>query len=288
MSRSRSHGGPGHGDGLGADCAVAIGGGSTIGLGKAIALEPGCRSSPFPTTYAGSEMTPICGLTEAGLKKTGRDLRVLPQDGDLRPGAHPDAAAWRSSVTSGINAIAHAAEGLYARDANPIISLMAEEAIRALGRALPGVACRRRDDLDARGRLPSTAPGCAARCSAPSAWPCITSCATRSAARSTCRTPRPTRSSCRTPWPTTRERPPKPCAAIARALGTAEAPIGVYELARRLGAPQSLRDLGMSKADIDVAADLATTEPYWNPRPVTRELIRTLLLHAFDGAPPSA
>ncbi|MGV3497419.1 MAG: iron-containing alcohol dehydrogenase, partial [Hydrogenophaga sp.] len=58
---------------LGADCAVAIGGGSTTGLGKAIALDSGLPILAIPTTYAGSEMTPIYGLTEAGLKKTGKD-----------------------------------------------------------------------------------------------------------------------------------------------------------------------------------------------------------------------
>ena len=78
---------------LDADCAVAIGGGSTTGLGKAIALDSGLPILAIPTTYAGSEMTPIYGLTEGGLKKTGRDARVLPRDRDLRPRADADAAA---------------------------------------------------------------------------------------------------------------------------------------------------------------------------------------------------
>ncbi len=117
---------------LGADCAIAIGGGSTTGLGKAIALETSLPIIAIPTTYAGSEMTPIYGLTEAGVKKTGRDLRVLPKtviyDPSLTTSLPP-----ALSLTSGINAIAHAAEGLYAQDTNPIIALMAEEGIRALG-----------------------------------------------------------------------------------------------------------------------------------------------------------
>ncbi|MDE2394100.1 MAG: maleylacetate reductase, partial [Burkholderiales bacterium] len=120
---------------LGADCAVAIGGGSTTGLGKAIALESALPILAIPTTYAGSEMTPIWGLTEAGLKKTGRDARVLPRtviyDPQLTLGL-----PYALTVTSAINAIAHAAEGLYAADGNPVTALMAEEGIRASAAAL--------------------------------------------------------------------------------------------------------------------------------------------------------
>jgi maleylacetate reductase len=64
---------------LAADCAVAIGGGSTIGLGKAIALDTGLPIIAVPTTYSGSEMTPIYGLTDNGVKRTGRDRKVLPR-----------------------------------------------------------------------------------------------------------------------------------------------------------------------------------------------------------------
>ena len=121
---------------LGADCAVAIGGGSTVGLGKAIALESGLPILAIPTTYAGSEMTPIYGITEAGLKKTGRDARVLPRTVIYDPELTLSLPVMMS-VTSGLNAIAHAAEGLYAQDSNPVMDLMAEEGIRALAQALP-------------------------------------------------------------------------------------------------------------------------------------------------------
>ena len=106
---------------VGADCAIAIGGGSTTGLGKAIALETSLPIIAIPTTYAGSEMTPIYGLTEDGVKKTGRDLRVLPRTVIYDPALTTSLPA-ALSLTSGINAIAHAAEGLYAQDANPIIA----------------------------------------------------------------------------------------------------------------------------------------------------------------------
>ena len=124
---------------VGADCAVAIGGGSTTGLGKAIALEAAGDASRFPilaipTTYAGSEMTPIWGLTEDGVKKTGRDPRVLPAAVIYDPELTLTLPLGLT-VTSALNAIAHAAEGLYAHDGNPVMSLVAEE-------GHPGCGCR--------------------------------------------------------------------------------------------------------------------------------------------------
>ncbi len=121
---------------LNADCAIAVGGGSTTGLGKAIALQSGLPILAIPTTYAGSEMTPIWGLTEQGLKKTGRDARVLPRTVIYDPELTVSLPV-SLSVTSGMNAIAHAAEGLYAQDSNPVMDLMAEEGIRAMAAALP-------------------------------------------------------------------------------------------------------------------------------------------------------
>jgi maleylacetate reductase len=123
---------------LGADCCVTVGGGSTTGLGKAIALTSTLPILAVPTTYAGSEMTPIYGLTEGGLKKTGRDARVLPKTVIYDPNLTLSLPAAMSAA-SGMNAIAHCVEALYAHDGNPIISLMAEEGIRALAASLPKV-----------------------------------------------------------------------------------------------------------------------------------------------------
>ena len=109
-----------------ADCVVSLGGGSTTGLGKALALRTGVNQLCVPTTYAGSEMTPILGETRDGLKTTVSDPAVLPEtviyDVDLTMTLPVSLTA-----TSGINAITHAVEALYARDANPVTSLMAEE-----------------------------------------------------------------------------------------------------------------------------------------------------------------
>ncbi len=123
-----------------ADCdsLVAIGGGSTIGLSKALALRTDLPQVAVPTTYAGSEMTPILGETSAGQKTTLRSHKVLPEvviyDVDLTLSLPPGLSA-----VSGVNAIAHAVEALYAHDTNPVISLMAKEGIAALGRALPRI-----------------------------------------------------------------------------------------------------------------------------------------------------
>ena len=121
---------------VGADCCVAVGGGSTIGLGKAIALDSGLPIIAIPTTYAGSEMTPIYGLTEGGVKRTGRDARVLPRTVLYDPVLTVTLPSQLSG-TSGMNAIAHCVEALYAPDGNPIISLLAEEGIRAFGAVAP-------------------------------------------------------------------------------------------------------------------------------------------------------
>lgn len=130
------------------DMTVALGGGSTIGLGKAIALRSGIPQIAIPTTYAGSEMTPILGQTEKGRKTTLRDVKVLPKavlyDVDLTL-----TLPTGLSGTSGINAIAHAVEGLYAKDHNPVMRLIAEEGIRALASALPRIA-QRSEDREAR------------------------------------------------------------------------------------------------------------------------------------------
>jgi maleylacetate reductase len=111
---------------LRADCLVAIGGGSTTGLGKAIALRTDLPQIVLPTSYAGSEMTPVVGQTSGGIKTTQSNPKILPEiviyDVDLTMTMPP-----KLSATSGVNAIAHAVEALYARDRNPVTSLMAQE-----------------------------------------------------------------------------------------------------------------------------------------------------------------
>jgi alcohol dehydrogenase class IV len=270
---------------LGADCAVAIGGGSTTGLGKAIALDSGLPILAIPTTYAGSEMTPIYGITEGGLKTTGRDARVLPRTVIYDPELTLDLPV-ALSVTSGINAIAHAAEGLYAVDGNPIMDVMAQEGIAALGRALPAI---RRDpaDLQARGDALY------------GAWLCgvVLGSVGMALHHKLCHT---LGGSFNLPHAQTHTivlphalaynaaAAPQAMERIARALGGgASAAQAVYDLAARNGAPVALRDIGLKAEDVARAADIALRNQYPNPRPLERDAIRQLLQDAYEGRRPA-
>ncbi|HDR9586954.1 TPA: maleylacetate reductase [Burkholderia stabilis] len=268
-----------------ADCAIAIGGGSTIGLGKAIALESSLPILAIPTTYAGSEMTPIYGLTEGGVKRTGSDARVLPKTVIYDPELTVTLPV-ELSVTSGINAIAHAAEGLYAHDANPVMSLVAEEGIRALARGLPGVR-RNAADIASRGDALY------------GAWLCgmVLGNVGMALHHKLCHT---LGGSFNLPHAQTHTivlphalaynaaHAPDAMQRIARAIGTNDAARGLYTLALDNGAPVSLKAIGMQEADLDRAADLAAANPYRNPRPIERDGLRALLQDAFDGSLPGS
>jgi len=273
---------------LGADCAVAIGGGSTTGLGKAIALDSGLPIVAIPTTYAGSEMTPIYGITEAGLKKTGKDARVLPRTVIYDPELTLTLPA-ALSLTSGMNAIAHAAEGLYAHDGNPVMALMAEEGIRAAAAALPPLLADARD-LDARSDALYAA------------WLCGTVLGNVAMGlhHKLCHTlggtfdlPHAEVHTVVLPHALAYNAAAArdAMARVVRALANAgraapSAPRGVFDLAIEHGAPTALRDIGMPAAGLDRAADLAVSNQYPNPRPLERAAIRELLQRAYEGARP--
>jgi maleylacetate reductase len=270
---------------LGADGCVAVGGGSAVGLGKAVALEHGLPVIAVPTTYAGSEMTPVWGLTEDGRKRTGRDARVLPvsvvYDPELTVGL-PAAM----SATSGINAVAHAVEALYAPDASPVVSLMAEEGTRALAAALPRVVADGAD-LDARTEAQYGAWLCGAVLGATTMGLHHRLC---HALGGTLDLPHAPTHTVVLPHALAFNQPAAPdaVAALSRALGGADDPArALWELAGRLGAPRSLAGLGMQEADIPRIVDLAVADPYANPRPVTRNGITALLEAAWSGRPPA-
>jgi alcohol dehydrogenase class IV len=274
---------------LEADCAVAIGGGSTTGLGKAIALESGLPIVAIPTTYAGSEMTPIYGITESGVKKIGRDPRVLPRTVIYDPQLTLTLPLGMT-VTSALNAIAHAAEALYAPDGNPVISLMAEEGIRASAAALPKLGLNAWD-IEARSDALY------------GAWLCgsVLGSVAMGLHHKLCHTlggsfnlPHAEVHTVILPHALAYNAAQAPDAMdrIARALGNAsgarvhDAPTAIQDLARRHGAATALRDIGMPESGLDPAADLAAQMPYPNPRPLDRAALRALLQRAFDGTAP--
>ncbi|WP_313298944.1 maleylacetate reductase [Diaphorobacter sp.] len=277
---------------LGADCAVAVGGGSTIGLGKAIALDSGLPILAVPTTYAGSEMTPIFGVTEGGVKRTGRDARVLPRTVIYDP-LLTLTLPLPMSVTSALNAVAHAAEGLYAADGNPVMSLMAEEGIRCMARAIPGL-CAHAQDLRAR------------EDALQGAWLCGTVLGNVGMAlhHKLCHTlggsfdlPHASVHTVVLPHALAYNSAAVPGAMhrIARALGVDEseaaaqplaAARAVFDLAQRHGAPTALKDIGMREEDLLRARELAMQSQYPNPRPLEGEALDQLLRNAFDGIRP--
>lgn len=266
-----------------ADCTVALGGGSTIGLGKAIALRTDLPQIAIPTTYAGSEATPIIGQTENGVKNTQRTMRVLPEviiyDVDLTL-----TMPVGLTVTSGMNAIAHAAEGLYAQDTNPIIQLIAEDGLRALSRALP--------------RLHADAHDREARSDALyGAWACGTTLGAvgMSLHHKLCHTlggtfdlPHAETHTVILPHAMAYNASSAPAAMtrLARALGVEDAPLGLYNLAKSLDAPTSLKELGMPADGIEQVVTLAVKNAYWNPAPLDAAKLRKLLENAYEGRPP--
>ncbi|MFI0374456.1 maleylacetate reductase [Actinomadura sp. 1N219] len=269
---------------LGADACVAVGGGSAIGLGKAVALEHGLPVIAVPTTYAGSEMTAVWGLTENGRKRTGKDLRVLPAsvlyDPDLTLGL-PVAM----SVTSGFNAVAHAAEALYAPDRSPVISLMAQEGVRAMTEALPDVFADGRD-LDARTTALYASWLCGAALGATTMSLHHKLC---HALGGTLDLPHAPTHTVVLPHALAYNQPAAPEAteALVRALDADDPAHRLWDLAGSLDAPRSLRELGMAERDIEPISEQVVNAPYANPAPVTRDGVTHLLRAAWSGERPA-
>ena len=267
-----------------ADTVVAIGGGSAIGLAKVIALRTGAVIAAVPTTYAGSEMTPVWGLTESARKSTGQDTRVMPRlvvyDAALTLTLSP-----RTSAASGFNALAHAVDGMYAGHTSPLIRTIALEAIERLAAALPAVV-RDPADLGAReqalygAHLAATVLGTAGMAlhhrichvlggmySLPHAethavvLPYAVAYNEASAASVNAR--------------------------IARALGGTDAAGMLWQLARRLQLPASLAELGMQADDLGGVAEAAAATPVANPATVTRAGIERVLRAAHAGKQPA-
>ncbi|MEQ2527351.1 maleylacetate reductase [Bacillaceae bacterium CLA-AA-H227] len=270
---------------LNVDSLVPVGGGSSIGLAKAIALQTALPILAIPTTYAGSEMTPIWGMTENGLKKTGKNLVVKPKTVIYDPELTYTLPS-RLTVTSGMNAIAHCVEGLYAENANPIISILAEEGIRALSSSLPKILA---DPSDSNARS-NALYGC---------WLGGTVLGSVGMAlhHKLCHVlggsynlPHAETHTVILPYALSYNAnyAPEAVKLIARAVGCDENDTAgtLFDLAASLGVPTSLEEIGMKESDLDQAAKIATENPYYNPGPVHEKSIRQLLELAYKGIRP--
>jgi maleylacetate reductase len=272
----------------GADALLSIGGGSATGTAKAVALTTGLPVIAIPTTYAGSEVTPVWGLTEGDRKTTGTDPRVLPRVVLYDPDLTMSLPAGLTAA-SGLNALAHCAEAFWAPGRNPVTALAAAEGLRVLAQALP-LAVKDGADLAARGDLlygaylAGTAFGVAGA----------------GLHHKICHVlggrfglPHAQTHAIVLPYVLAFNLPGALDAAarISQALDEAGLdPAGpaaaVQALAARLGLPGGLRDIGLREDQIDEAARLIEPAvPADNPVPAGAAELRTLLRAAWAGAP---
>jgi alcohol dehydrogenase class IV len=265
------------------DGVLAVGGGSAIGLSKAIALRTDLPQLAVPTTYAGSEMTPVVGQTEAGRKTTQRSMKVLPEaviyDVELTLGLPAPV-----SVTSGFNAMAHAVEALYARHPTPPLLAIAEDCVRGMAHALPRIAL---DPADEDARTDALA----------AAWLGGWSLANGGSAlhHRLCHIlggafglPHAETHTVLLPHALAYNAPAasEAIGRLERALNAAPAPDALFDLAQSLGAPAALKDIGMPQEGIGQAIEILLAEPGWNPRPLEEKPLADMLQRAWEGRRP--
>jgi maleylacetate reductase len=268
-----------------ADALVAVGGGSAVGLAKAVALDLAIPIVAAPTTYAGSELTTIYGLSQDGRKRTGRDSRVLPKvvlyDPALTRSLPPQVAG-----PSGMNALAHGVEAFHGPGANPISTALAVEGIRDLAAGLPQ-AVERPEELEGRTQTLRGAWLAGAALAVAGTGIHHQICHVLGGAfgldhggMNAVLLPHTVRFV--TPAV------PREMARVAAALGAADAAAGCSDLARRIGAPTSLAALGLAGTDLDRAAELCAGQLTGRPRSAGVGELRALLGAAHAGRPPGA
>lgn len=268
---------------LEADGIISIGGGSTIGLGKAIAYRNDAKQIVLPTTYAGSEMTTILGQTEGGEKTTLKSAKVLPEtviyDVQLTMTLPP-----KLSGASGINAIAHAVEAMYAEGANPVLTLMAERGLAALFGALP-VISREPSNKEARADALY------------GAWLCAICLGSGGVAlhHKLCHV---LGGSFNLPHAETHAAVlphalrynelyiENAMVSLRRATGSDDPANALYQLAKAVQAETALSAFGMPQNGIDDAVRVAMRNPYRNPRPIEADGIRNVIEAAWSGRAP--
>mgnify|MGYP001465726779 CR=1 FL=1 len=268
---------------LHADCTVSIGGGSTTGLGKALKLEDDLPNIAIPTTYAGSEMTNLWGVSEGGRKATGRDVKVVPNLTLYDPELTLSLPA-RIAGPSGMNAMAHAVVNIGLKEPNPVVMMMAEQAIRSLSRSLP-VVLREPKNIEARSETLYGVMFAGASLGTGLATLHHKLCHTIGG---TFNTPHAETHAIILPHAVHYNASAIPAATqrIAEALGVDEAAGGLFDLTGAVGAPTSLKAIGMREADLELATEQLLENHFSNPAPLVRDGILALLLDAFHGRRP--
>lgn len=268
------------------DLIVSVGGGSTVGLAKAIALTEGLPIVAVPTTYAGSEATNVWGMTEAERKTTGIDDAVLPctviYDSDLTLSLPVE-----MSVASGLNAIAHCVDSMWAPKADPINAALAIEGIRALSEGLPLIV---QEPTGRRGRDLVLYGAYLAAVSFASAGSGIHHkiCHTLGG---TFNLPHAQTHAVVLPYVLAFNgaHAPQAEARMAEAFGAQSALAGLNRLRGKVSAPVRLADYGFDVADVAAAARIALEIiPASNPRPVTVGSLSDLLVAATLGDAPES
>ncbi len=266
---------------VGADAVLSVGGGSATGTAKAVALTTGLPVIAVPTTYAGSEVTPVWGLTDGERKTTGVDARVLPRlviyDPELTvslPGP--------LSAASGLNAMAHCVDAFWAPGRNPVSALAAGEAIRVLAAALPAVS-RDGSDLGARGDLLYGAYLAGTAFAVTGSGLHHKICHVLGGRYGL---PHAQTHAIMLPYVLAFNAPGAPDAArrIGLALGSADPAGALQVLAAELGLPRGLREIGLREDQVAEAARLIEpVVPADNPVPADAAALEALLRHAWAG-----
>jgi alcohol dehydrogenase class IV len=244
------------------DLVVAIGGGSAIGLGKAISARTGLPQIAVPTTYAGSEVTGVLGETENGVKRTRRDPALAPgtvvYDAELTVSMPPGLTR-----TSALNALAHAVEALWAPDATALTDGLATESVELFLAHLPA-AVADGADLVARGRL-QQAGWLAGLCLAQTTMGLHHQLA--HALGGTFDLPHAELHAMLLPHVMAFNLPAAPRAAdrLARAVGS-DPVTAVHSLARAYAGPRTLVELGVPRDGLPAVAERVAAAPYPNPR----------------------
>jgi maleylacetate reductase len=268
---------------IGADCLIGLGGSAAIGLTKAIALRTNLPQIALPMAFGGAEATTLLNETTNGLKTHVRSLAVLPEvilyDVNLTlPVPEPIIAA------TGMMAIAHAVEALYAPDRTPAIMLLAEEGIRIFAQTLP-VLHANPEEVLVRSRALHGAWLCGSCLNATSMGLHHKLCEVLGGSFHLSHFDT---HAALLPYTVGYNAAVVPDAMlrVARALGAGSAVQGLFDLVRRLDLTPSLAELGFKREHIERAAELVIANPIPNPRPLRRSAIRALLDCALVGAPP--